>query len=218
MYKLWMSVSVLMLAAAFFGCPSASVAQKGKGGGGNFRPFDFGKGQPARPFDQPNSGNTLPQSTRDQLPPGLRDNPENHPGTANHLKKLDDAKSGGVFSKPTPPKAANSLPPEVRDKLPATLRDLPNNNPALANQLRQMGILKDYPQVDPVPSQVRNQMPTWMRGLPYDNPGVANYLGKLGYSIGQDGALISPPTASPLFPGLNAPQSFQPFGGLLRRR
>lgn len=224
MKKLWMSVSVAMMVAAFLGCPSSSEAQKGKGGGkgggkgaGNFKPLDLNKGQPARPFEQPNSGNNLPQSTRDQLPPGLRDNPENHPGTANHLRKLEDAKSGGVFSKATQPKV-NSLPAEVRDKLPAGLRDLPNNDPALANQLRQMGILKDYPQVDPVPAQIREQMPTWMRGLPYDNPGVANYLGKMGYSIGQDGALMSPPATSPLLPGLNLPQNFRPFGGVFRPR
>src|SRR5262245_33852364 len=98
MKKLWLCVSVAMVVAAFLACPSSSEAQKGKGGGKGGRLFPSpgnGNGEPARPFDHPNSGNNLPQSTRDKLPPGLRDNPENHPGTANHLRKLEDSKPAG---------------------------------------------------------------------------------------------------------------------------
>ena len=202
MKQLWLSASMAMVVAAFLASPLE--AQKGKGGGkgggksvgksvGKSKPqqpaskrLPTGEKSPARQFDHPKSGNSLPQEVRDKLPPGLRDRPENHPGLANHLRK--------------------------------------------------MGVLKDYPAVDPVPPEVRSQLPPGLRDRPYDHPGVANHLGKLGWTIDEDGALVPPP---PLTPPLNPPaptttlptttqplatqgatpaQSFGPFGGFFRRR
>jgi hypothetical protein len=122
---------------------------------------------PARPFAQPKSGNTLPQDVKDKLPPGLRDMPENHPGLANHLRKL--------------------------------------------------GVLKDYPAIDPVPADVRAQLPPGLRNKPYDHPGVANHLGKLGYTIDDDGLLVTPkpaplPTTVPTLYSPPAPWTGSPFG------
>jgi len=36
---------------------------------------------------------------------------------------------------------------------------MPNSDPGLANYLRQMGVLRDYPAIDPVPPLVRSQLP-----------------------------------------------------------
>jgi hypothetical protein len=78
--------------------PSASAMpfNHGKGGAlpspGNVLPPGHGKVDPGRPFERVNPGNTLPHSTHEALPPGLRDKPENQPGVANHLRKLDDDK------------------------------------------------------------------------------------------------------------------------------
>jgi cation transport regulator ChaB len=256
MKQLWFSASMAMVVAAFLALPSE--AQKGKGGGkgtgkgdsftppgtSSVLPSGHGKSEPARPFEQPKSGNSLPQEIRDKLPPGLRDMPEDHPGLANHLRKLgyekpavDPLKPGSrplpLESKPLPtgdksparpfdhPKSGNSLPQEVRDKLPPGLRDMPDNHPGLANHLRKMGLLKDHPAVDPIPPEVRSQLPPGLRDRPYDHPGVANHLGKLGWSIGEDGALVPPPTLTPPTPATQSttpPGSFQPFGGLFRRR
>jgi cation transport regulator ChaB len=235
MQKLWLSASTAILVAAFFTSPSD--AQKGKGGGkgggfipspkgGNFLPSGPGKGEPARPFDHPNSGNSLPQNVRDKLPPGLRDMPDKQPGLENHLRKLDDPKSVDPTQQDPRtrlpqdrnaarpfdhPRSGNTLPQEVRDKLPPGLRDMPNNHPGLANHLRKMGVLKDYPAVDPVPPEVRQQLPAGLRDMPYDHPGVANQLGRLGWSINEDG-LLTPPTSPP------TPEPFQPFNGIFRRR
>jgi hypothetical protein len=179
MKKLWLSASLAIVIAAFLALPSE--AQKGKGGGkgngkggGKSRPtqvqgkqveskpaegrqveskevqskrLPVGEKLPARSFDHPRSGNALPQEVRDRLPPGLRDKPENHPGLANHLRKL--------------------------------------------------GVLQDYPAVDPIPPDVRSQLPPGLRDRPYDHPGVANHLAKLGWSIDEDGMLVPPPTLPP---------------------
>ena len=190
----------------------------------------------------------MPQETRDKLPPGLRDNPEKHPGLENHLRKLDD-KTPVDPSKQQPQRlptqdrnasrpfgnthSGNSLPQDIKDKLPPGLRDKPDNHPGLANHLRKMGVLKDYPKVDPVPPELRSRMPEGLRNQPYDNPAVANFLGRNGWSIGEDGALIPPlgsgaGTPGSLLPPLGgapgaagAPgtqQPFQPLGGIFRRR
>jgi hypothetical protein len=244
MKKMSMSVAVVMAVAAFLASASPALAQKGKGNGkggsappspGNVLPLGNGKADPVRPIEPPNAGNLLPQSTLDKLPPGLRDKPENQPGLANHLRKLGDDRpttdNWNPWSRRLPapdqqavrslaqPKSGNSLPLELRDRLPAGLRDMPDNDPGLANYLRQMGVLKDYPAIDPVPPLVRSQLPTALRGLPYDHPGVANYLGRLGWSIGPDGALIiPPPTVTPSAPALVQPQPFQPLRSFLRGR
>jgi hypothetical protein len=81
-----------------------------------------------------------------------------------------------------------------------------------------MGVLKDYPAIDPVPPLVRNQLPPGLRDLPYDHPGVANYLGKLGWSIGPDGALIPPRIVTPSAPAVVQSQPFQPLRNFLRGR
>lgn len=103
MKRSWLLGCVGVVVAVWLAEPAA--AQKGKGGGkgggrsftppgksggksGGFQPSGPGKSQPARPFDHPKSGNSLPQEVKDQLPPGLRDKPENHPGLANHLRKM----------------------------------------------------------------------------------------------------------------------------------
>src|SRR5688572_29577410 len=100
MKQLWLSASMAMVLVAFLALPLD--AQKGKGGGkgggrggGNSKPppsqskrLPTGDKIPARQFDHPKSGNSLPQDVRDKLPPGLRDRPENHPGLANHLRKM----------------------------------------------------------------------------------------------------------------------------------
>jgi len=242
MKKLWLFASAAMIAAVFLALPSTLEAQKGKGGGGGggkgggkggFLPSGPGKGEPARPFAQPNSGNSLPQETRDKLPKGLRDMPEKHPGLENHLRKLDDKPAADPLkpqSQQAPlqdrntsrpfahPRSGNSLPQDVRDKLPPGLQDKPDNHPGLANHLRKMGVLKDYPKIDPVPPEVRSQLPAGLRDQPYDHPGVANHLGRMGWSIGEDGALVPPSTLTPPTPGAAPQQPFQPFGGLLRRR
>src|SRR5439155_940575 len=78
----------------------------------------------------PKSGNTLPQEIRDKLPPGLRDKPVDHPGVANHLRKL-----GWPSDKPS----VDPISPEVRSQLPPGLRDRPIDHPGVANHLRKMG-------------------------------------------------------------------------------
>jgi hypothetical protein len=174
MQRFWFSVIVTLALAAFVA--AQALGQKGKGGGKGkgFAPEKPGyQPQPARFFDQPKSGNALPNDIRDRLPPGLRDMPDNHPG--------------------------------------------------LADQLRKMGLLQEYPSVDPVPPEVRRQLPPGLRDKPYDHPGVANHLGKLGWSIGEDGALIPPPTLptptlTPPVQPLTPYESFRPFGGIFRRR
>jgi hypothetical protein len=111
------------------------------------------------------------------------------------------------------PRPVNSLPQTVRDQLPPGLRDKPDDHPGLANHLRKMGVLKDYPAVDPVPPTVRNQLPTGLRDLPYDHPGVANYLGKMGWTIDHDGLLSPPPgltPASALTPALTPAPALAP--------
>ena len=55
----------------------------------------------------------------------------------------------------------------------------------------------DWDSVDPIPPEVRSQLPPGLRDRPYDHPGVANHLGKLGWSIGEDGLLVPPPTLTP---------------------
>jgi hypothetical protein len=185
MKQLWLPASMAMVVAALLVLPSE--AQKGKGGGksaGKSKPpqteskrLPTGDKAPARLFDHPKSGNSLPQEVRDKLPPGLRDKPENHPGLANHLRKMD--------------------------------------------------LLKDHPAIDPIPPEVRSQLPPGLRDRPYDHPGVANHLGKLGWSIDEDGVLVPPatlppptlpPVLTPSTEGSTPPRSFQPFGGLFRRR
>jgi|SRR5262245_22128994 len=226
MKKMWTPVSVLTV-AAFLASASPALAQKGKGlgKGGSALPTP---GNIPRPVEIPNPANLLPQSTLDKLPPGLRDMP------VNQLRKLGDDQlrtdSWNPWSRRylTPdqqaarlipqPKLGNSLPQELRDRLPAALRDMPNNDPGLANYLRQMGVLKDYPAIDPVPPLVRNQFPPELRALPYDHPAVANYLGRLGWSIGPDGTLILPPVVTSSAPVLIQPQPIQPLRGFLRGR
>src|SRR5262245_43862473 len=97
MNKLWMSVSVAVAAPVLLASPA--FAQKGKGKGHSVLPaprdvLPFGKGKDdlVRPFEQPNTGNPLPPSIRDQLPPGLLDKAADQPGVANHLRKLGDDK------------------------------------------------------------------------------------------------------------------------------
>src|SRR5262245_12804509 len=202
-------------------------AQKGKGGGN--------KGGGNKSAGKSAGTSNLPDPESKRLPAGER----------SPARQFEHPKSG------------NSLPQEVRDKLPPGLRDRPENHPGLANHLRKMGLLKDYPAVDPVPPEVRRQLPTGLRELPYDHPGVANYLGRLGWSIDEDGALVPPPTvltpvltppvltspllsapllSPPLTPplltspllapplvtpsteGAILPRSFGPFAGFFRRR
>jgi hypothetical protein len=232
MQRFWFSVIVTLALAAFVA--AQALGQKGKGGG-NGKGFTPGKNsfqpQPARIFDQPKSGNALPNDIRDRLPPGLRTMPEKQPGLANQLQKnqrlVEPLNPDPRFvprgetlpARPfDQPRSGNSLPQEVRDRLPPGLRDMPENHPGLANQLRKMGLLQDYPSVDPVPPEVRRQLPPGLRDKPYDHPGVANHLGKLGWSIGEDGALVPPPTVTPPVQPSTPYESFRPFGGLFRRR
>jgi hypothetical protein len=138
-------VSVALAIAACLALASPALAQKGKGfgKGGSVPPFGHGKAGPVRPFEYPKMGNSLPQSTLDQLPPGLRDKPVNQPGLANHLRKLVENKpptdllnpSSGLFAQPT---LSNSLTQGISNGLPLGLGNLPNNQPGLASQLRQL--------------------------------------------------------------------------------
>ena len=205
MKKHWFYTGAAMVVAAILALPSASEAQKGKGGGkgsgkGGGQPSGSGKSDQTRPGDQPNSG----KSSNDDKAGGDSSNPDTQ--DKNAKRPLEHPKSG------------NSLPQEVRDKLPPGLRDKPDNHPGLANHLRKMGVLKDHPAIDPVPPDVRSKLPPGLRDQPYDHPGVANHLGKMGWTIGPDGALVPPATLSPSTLNSTPSQSFQPLGGIFRRR
>src|SRR5262245_48239786 len=114
MKRFWLSVGVAIMVAAIVAAPAAANKDKGGDKGNKFKPKknDFqpqppriieqprfveplrpdtrllprNETLPARVFDQPRAGNSLPQEIRDRLPPGLRDKPDNHPGLANHLR------------------------------------------------------------------------------------------------------------------------------------
>src|SRR5437867_2815934 len=123
MKRFCLAASIAVALAAWLVVPADAQKGKGKGKGGsvtppaksgsNFLPSGPGNSEPARPFDHPKSGNTLPKEIRDQLPPGLRDKPVDHPGVANHLRKLGWPSD----------KTADAIPPEVRSQLPPGLRD-----------------------------------------------------------------------------------------------
>lgn len=165
-------VSLLTAVAALLASAAPALAQKGKGNGkggapptpGKVLPFGHGKADPARPFEHPNTGNALPKATLDKLPPGLRDDPVNHPGVATHLRKLgDDNPYTDLLNQSSPlplspnrparlfaqPKSGNSLSPEIRDLLPPGLRDMPESQPGLANLLRQVGAPLSAPAIGP---------------------------------------------------------------------
>src|SRR5262245_35007942 len=148
----------LVVAAAGLALPTVALDGKGgdKGGGkGNgsskgkkgdsAQSTGPGKSEPARPFDHPKSGNSLPQEVRDRLPPGLRDRPVTHPGLANHLGKMGwTVGEDGTLVPPAtsvvpPARTVTTLPPEVRDRLPPGLRDRPITHPGVANHLGKMG-------------------------------------------------------------------------------
>jgi hypothetical protein len=132
------SVSVALAVAALLALASPALAQKGKGfgRGGIVPPFGPGRPGPVRPFEHPNMGNSLPQSTLDRLPPGLRDKPINQPGLANHLSKLAlDQQAARWLAQP---QSGNSLMQGIRDGLPLGPGNVPINQPGLANQLRQL--------------------------------------------------------------------------------
>jgi hypothetical protein len=215
MKKLWLSTSVALALAAILASPSE--AAKGKGGGKG----SGGGKSAAKDGGSAPSGNNGSQSRE----------PSHAQPAAVDLFKTDSKSLQLSDHKRMPkgparafdhPNSGNSLPQEVRDKLPPGLRDMPENHPGLANHLRKMGVLKDYPKVDPIPPEVRGQLPPGLRDRPYDHPGVANHLGKLGWSINEDGALVPPPnftpgTLTPPTQGATPFDNFQPFNGFFRR-
>jgi hypothetical protein len=228
MKKLWLFVSAATMVVAILVSPSSTFAQKGKGG--RLLPLPGNKGD--RDKDDKHKGN----KDGDDKHKGDRDRDDKRKdGDDKHKEDRDrddkhkgdkdrgrDDRDRGDKKEPARgfahPKTGNTLPQDIRDKLPPGLRDMPNDHSGLANHLRKMGVLKDYPAIDPVPAQVRNQLPPGMRDLPYDHPGVANHLGKLGWTINHDGLLIPPSSAAPAAPSAAAEQPLQPFGGIFRRR
>jgi hypothetical protein len=245
MKRFCLAALAAMVVGAWLALPAA--AQKGRGGKGSGRggfsppakssgsvlPSAPGKSQPARPFAHPKSGNSLPQEVRDRLPPGLRDKPENHPGLANHLRKmgykpataptppatsnpnlpvretppppLADEPTPPVNDSPTPPAVTNPTPPVTNNPTPPVTNNPPpvTNNPTPVPQPTRGNSL---------PQEVRDRLPPGLRDQAEDHPGLLNHLRRMGWTVGEDGSLVPPPARpAPLAP-------FRPFGGLFRRR
>jgi hypothetical protein len=174
-----MFVAVALAVAAFLALASPALAQKGKGQGqgkgkgggvmpnpGKVLPSGPAKVTPAWPVERPNAGNSLPQSTLDKLPPGLRDKPENHPGLMNHLRKLAESQPPTNLLNPSgqlltpnqqlnplfaPRSWGNTLPQDILNRLQPGLRDLLADQPALANYLRQLLPLQTMTPSAPAP-------------------------------------------------------------------
>lgn len=224
MKHLCLCASMALVVTAFLALPLE--AQKGKGGGkngggqngggknaaknaGKSKPqqseskrLPTGPRAPARQFDHPKSGNSLPQEVRDKLPPGLRDKPENHPGLANHLRKM-----GTLKDYP----AVDPIPPEVRSQLPPGLRDRTYDHPGVANHLRKLGWTIDEdgalvpPPLNPPPV---TQPP--LTQPPLTQPPVTQLpLTQLP---------LTQPTQPSVTQGVTPSPSFGPFGGFFRRR
>jgi len=162
----------------------------------------------ARPFDHPKSGNSLPQDVKDKLPPGLRDQPDNHPGLANHLRKM------GILNDHP---AVDPIPPSVRSQLPPGLRDQPYDHPGVANHLGKLGwsIGDDGALVPPTnwtPPALAPQAFT-PQGL---KPSAFRPLAATPPNLTPPG--LTPPASTPPTPNATPFDAFQPFGGLFRRR
>jgi cation transport regulator ChaB len=183
MKRFCFAASVAVVLAASLALPA--VAQKGKGGGRGGRgytpPSSQGDSQPARPFEHPRSGNSLPQEIRDQLPPGLRDKPENHPGLANHLRKMGykpgteatpQTKPGVAATNPSAPTTAE--PPLANPPAPpATTTPTPANTPPTSVAHPKTG--------NSLPQEIRDRLPPGLRNQPESHPGLANHLRKMGW-------------------------------------
>jgi len=224
MNRIWLSVCIFVLAAAGLAIPS--VASDGKGGGkgggkGNgsnkaksgdsVAPTGPGKSEPAREFDHPRSGNSLPQEVRDRLPHGLRDKPVLHPGVANHLGKMGYTIGEDGSLVPPPAKTVSALPQEFKrlpvgptsegvNSLPQEVRDrLPAAAPANVASAVPQEVRERLPSVAPantvhsLPPEVRDRLPPGLRDRPVTHPGVANHLGRMGWTVGEDGTLVPPP-------------------------
>jgi hypothetical protein len=187
------------------------------------KPLPTTETKAARPFDHPKSGNSLPQDVKDKLPPGLRDKPDNHPGLANHLRKM------GVLNDHP---AVDPIPPSVRSQLPPGLRDRPYDHPGVANHLGKLGwsINDDGALVPPTnwtPPALTPQAFTPQALTPQALKPLALMPPSLTPSPLTPSALFpsaltppvgTPPAVTPPTPNATPFDSFQPFGGFFRRR
>src|SRR5262249_52535757 len=138
------------------------------------------------------------------------DMPDNHPGLANHLRKMGILNDHPVV---------DPIPPSVRSQLPPGLRDKPYDHPGVANHLGKMGwsINDDGALVPPANWTPPALTPSALTPPALAKPPALTPLSLLPPNLTPPA--LTPPASTPLPTPIATPfDNFQPFGGIFRRR